>query len=72
MIRRQLAFIAAPLVVVASDLDVVIFNQGLSLAATALVGFAVVTALTTIGVLAAVFVFRHGAGANTRVPAIHV
>ena len=68
MNRRQLALTTLPLMVVASIVGVVIVEQGWSLAATILIGYAVIAALTVIGVVA-LAVFPRG-GPHSRPPAI--
>jgi hypothetical protein len=54
MTRKQVVLTAVPLMVLASISGVLIFEQGLSLAGTILVGYAVVAGLTVIGIVALV------------------
>ena len=68
MNRRQVALTALPLMVLGSISGVVIFEQGLSLAGTILVAYAVVIGLTIIGVVALVVSAR--GRPHSRPPAI--
>ena len=68
MNRKQVVLTAIPLMVLGSISGVVIFEQGLSLAATILVGYGVVAALTVIGIVALVVSAR--GRPHSRPPAI--
>jgi hypothetical protein len=69
MIRGPLAVIAVIVVAIGMTLGVVIFKQEWSLAATALIGFAVVAGLTAIGGLLAIWLSPHGGSRGHAPPA---
>jgi len=69
MIRGPLPVIAVIVVAIGMTLGVVIFKQEWSLAATALIGFAAVAGLTTIGGLLAIFFSTHGGSRGHAHPA---